>query len=158
MRTALVEDRTLAQQPTAVRRAILSPAEVAEWRPVALSEIAESLRRGRIVPNGFPFVRRHRGPDGHVYVEAGFPVGTPVVTDGRILASSLPAGPVAVTMYAGPYDGIGAAYDLIADWLRRRGARPCGAAWEVYHDPPIERTDGWRTEIVQPYRPAFDEN
>jgi effector-binding domain-containing protein len=77
---------------------------------------------------------------------------TPVLTDGLVQASSLPAGPVAVTMYVGQYDGIGTAHDLVRDWLRRRGARPDTEGWEVYHHPPTGDPDNWRTEIVQPYR------
>ena len=152
---APVEHRTFAAQPTAVRRAVLRPAEVDDWLSVALGEIAESLRRRRIVPKGFPFSRRHRAPGGLVVVEAGFPLGLPVVTDGATQASELPAGPAAaVTAHKVPDRKISSPYDLIDDWLRRRDARPAGDAWEIYHSPPIGSPDAWHTEIVQPYQPA----
>lgn len=155
MHTALVEARTFAAQPTAVRRAVLSPAEVADWLPVALGELADSLRYRCIVPNGFAFARRHPAADERVLVEAGFPVGIPVATDGTMQASGLPAGPAAVTTYAGPYDKIGTAHDLITDWLRRRGARPAGDAWEIFHAPVLGHPDSSRIEIVQPYCPRL---
>jgi effector-binding domain-containing protein len=150
MRTAVVEGRTVATTTTAVRRAVLSPAEVGGWVQAAFSEIAESLRGHRILANGFPFTRRHPTPDGRIEIEAGFPVGVPVRTDGSVQSSELPAGPVAVIVYAGPYDEIDSAYDLVDGWLRRHGAQPSGAPWEIYHDPPIGPTGNWRVEIVQP--------
>lgn len=158
MHTALVETRTFAAQPTAVRRAVLSPAEVADWLSAALCEIADTLRQRGIMPNGFPFARHHPAPGGQITVEAGFPVGLSVATDGTTQASSLPAGSAAVMTYRGPYDKIGTAYDLIADWLRRRGARPAADAWEIYHTPPIGHPDSWRIEIVQPYCPSLGDN
>jgi effector-binding domain-containing protein len=152
MHTALIETRTLAAQPTAVRRAVLESTKLTDWLPVALVEIAEALRLRRNAPNGFPFARYHSTTTGLIAVEAGFPLPTRVLTDGLVQASSLPAGPVAVTMYVGPYDRIGTAHDLVRDWLRRRGASPDTEGWEVYHHPPIGDPDNWRTEIVQPYR------
>lgn len=154
MSTALVDARTVAAQPTAVRRAVLRPGDVDEWLSETLGEIAESLRLRRIVPNGFPFSRRHPAPDGRVAVEAGFPLALPIAVGSSLQSASLPAGPIAVTAYNGPYEKIDAAYDLIADWLRRRGAEPAGDAWESYHSPPIGRPDAWHTEIVQPYSDA----
>lgn len=151
MHTVLVEDRTFARQTTAVRRAVVSPTEVEQWLAAALSEIADSLRHRGIVPNGFPFARRHLTPDGQIAVEAGFPLGVPVSTDGTVQSSTLPAGPAAVTIYAGGYDEIEIAYDLIQDWLHRRGVRPAGDAREVFHNPPIRDPEHWLVELVQPY-------
>jgi effector-binding domain-containing protein len=153
MHTALVDDRTFAAQPTAVRRAVLRPDEVADWISVTLRDIAESLRRRRIVPTGFPYSRRHPTEDGLVVVEAGFPVALPIGTDGTLHTSELPAGPAAVTTHTGPYDKIGGSYDLIAGWLRQHAARSAGDPWEIYHSPPIGCPDGWHTEIVQPFEP-----
>ncbi|MFC5263192.1 GyrI-like domain-containing protein [Kribbella qitaiheensis] len=152
MHTALIETRTLEAQPTAVRRAVLESTRLTDWLPTALVEVAEALRVRGDMPNGFPFARYQTMPKGVVAVEAGFPMPTPVLTDGLVQASSLPAGPVAVTMYVGQYDGIGTAHDLVRDWLRQRGARPDTEGWEVYHHPPTGDPDNWRTEIVQPYR------
>ena len=150
MRTAVVEGRTVAAQTTAVRRAVLSPAEVGEWLLAAFSEIAESLRGYRIMANGFPFTRRRLVPDGRIEIEAGFPVGVPVRTDGTVQCSELPAGPVAVISYTGPYDEIDRAYDLLDEWLQSRGIEPSGDPWEIYHDPPTGNRPNWRVEIVQP--------
>ncbi|MDX6282854.1 MAG: hypothetical protein QOH03_3925 [Kribbellaceae bacterium] len=154
MRTAIVEARTLAAQSTVVRRTVLQPAQVDGWVSATLGELAEWLRRRRVVPSGFPFSRRYPMPSGQVIVEAGFPLAIPVIRNSTSQPSLLPAGPVAVTAYEGPYDEIGTAYDLVDDWLRRQGAKTCGAAWEVYHSPPIGCPDGWHTEIVQPYSDA----
>ncbi|TCN31214.1 hypothetical protein EV644_12989 [Kribbella orskensis] len=94
MHTALIETRTLAPQPAAVRRAVLESTKLTDWLPVALVEIAEALRLRRDVPNGFPFARYKTMPDGVIAVEAGFPMPMPmpVPTDGLVQASSRPPG------------------------------------------------------------------
>jgi GyrI-like small molecule binding protein len=154
MRTAVVEARTFAAQLTVVRRTALRPALVDGWVSATLGELAELLRRRRMLPSGFPFSRRYRMSSGQVVVEAGFPLAIPVIRNSTCQPSWLPAGPVAVTTYDGPYDQIGTAYDLVDGWLRRQGARTSGPAWEVYHSPPIGSPDGWHPEIIQPYSDA----
>ncbi|WP_328324529.1 GyrI-like domain-containing protein [Kribbella sp. NBC_00382] len=156
MRTAVVEARTFAAQSTVVRRTVLQPAQVHRWVSATLGELAELLRRRRVVPSGFPFSRQYPMPSGQVIVEAGFPLAIPVMRNSTSQPSLLPAGPVAVTAYDGPYDEIGTAYDLVDDWLRRHDAKAAGAAWEVYHSPPLGSPDGWHPEIVQPYADACD--
>ena len=52
--------------------------------------------------------------------------------------------------YAGPYDEIDRAYDMLDDWLQDHGIEPSGDPWEIYHDPPIGRRANWRVEIMQP--------
>lgn len=156
MRTAVIETRRLAEQPTAVRRATMTVAEMPAWFAQAYGEVAEFLRRRDITPAGFPFARYHLRPGGRFDVEAGFPVAEPVTTDGATQPSTLPGGPAAVTVHVGSYDHLGSTYESVAEWLRLRCATPSSDAWEIYHDPPAGDATTWHTEIVQPYHPALD--
>ncbi|HEU4947199.1 MAG TPA: GyrI-like domain-containing protein [Kribbella sp.] len=154
MRTEEIETRTLEEQPTAVRRATLAPEEMPNWFSTAYGEIASFLGRHGVRPAGMPFARYHRRSDGRFDTEAGFPIAAPVTGDGMTEASTLPGGPAAVTLYRGPYDGLAAAYEQLEDWLRTQGGIPDGDPWEVYFDPPTGDPADWRTEVIQPYRPA----
>jgi effector-binding domain-containing protein len=151
----VIESRTLGQQPTAVRRATLSAAEVGSWLADSYSTVAEYLQRGGVTISGPPYARYvFRG--NQVDVEAGFPVSRPVSTDGGIEASALPDGTAAITTHYGPYERLEDAYKAVLGWIHDHGFEPAGAHWEVYFTNPIEEADTarWRTDVVAPYATA----
>ena len=59
--------------------------------------------------------------------------------------SSTPAGPIATTVYMGPYDQMSPAHEAIHQWVRENGRKLAGPSWEVYghwyDDPAKLRTD-----------------
>ncbi|MFK4084820.1 GyrI-like domain-containing protein [Kribbella sp. NPDC020789] len=146
----LVQSRSLTEQPTAVRRAVLAVDQLAEWVPVACSQVAGYLFRRHIAPAGFAFARYHRLAAGLIGVEAGVPVSTPVRPASLIAASTLPGGAALSVRYTGPYDRIGLAYEEISDWLATEQALRAGDGWEIYRDLPSCDRLGRRIEIVQP--------
>lgn len=152
MHTLEIEARTIAAQPTVVRRAVIPVEHLTEWIATTLRELADDLRCRDVVPVGFPFARHHLEGDGLLAVEAGFPISTPASCAGLGIRSELPAGPVAIARYDGPYEKLPAARSNILEWLRRHGEGPSGDVWEIYHAPPIGDPDTWRVELVQPFR------
>jgi effector-binding domain-containing protein len=149
-----VDQRTLAEQRTAVVRGKVSLSELAGFMAHAYGTVAAHLERLDLPMAGMPFARyRHLG-DGEYEVEAGFPVEVEIAAEGEVEASTLPAGPVAATWHLGPYDNIGPAYEALAEWVERHGGVIETDAWEVYYSDPNEQPDPatWRTELVQPYR------
>ncbi|OWY63184.1 hypothetical protein B7486_54480 [cyanobacterium TDX16] len=61
-----------------------------------------------------------------------------------------------MAVHVGPYDQVEPAYRAAAEWVTEHGGTLDGDAWEVYlSDPDVEPDPAtWRTEVVQPYRPA----
>jgi effector-binding domain-containing protein len=57
---------------------------------------------------------------------------------------------VVVAWHVGTYEQLGEAYRALDDWLENEHGARAGDAWEVYHDPP-NRTQRWRTEVIQPF-------
>lgn len=157
-----IHERTQPEQPTAVRGAVLAVAEIGPWLGETYSAIARVLDRHGAAPGGRPFARYRRIEGDRFQVEAGFPTeealsipGPPDEEDG-VHASTLPGGPAAVTVHVGPYDAMEPAYEAVSRWIAQRGGEPTGAPWEIYESDPVVEPDpaAWRTEIVQPYRPA----
>lgn len=158
MTTYAIETRTSEELPTAVMFATLPVAEIGPWLAGAYASVADYLGRFGVGPVGMPFARYHQVDEdqGVFEVEAGFLASTPVAGEGDVEPSSLPAGEVAATVHVGPYDQMAPAYEAIAAWATEHNATLVGNAWEVYYSDPVAVPDpaDWRTEIVQPYRPA----
>jgi DNA-binding transcriptional MerR regulator/effector-binding domain-containing protein len=80
------------------------------------------------------------------------PVERRVTGDARMNGRELPAGKVAYTVHAGPYDEVGPAYCALMAWIRERGHQTLGPPREVYLVGPDQAGDpsGYRTEIAWP--------
>jgi effector-binding domain-containing protein len=75
------------------------------------------------------------------HVEVGVLLDQPCPLTGRVVASALPAGRVAMTVHRGPYAGLGAAHQAVLSWCAGQGLRPAGPRWEIYgphHDDPAQ--------------------
>ena len=153
MRTYQIEQQELAEQVTAVLRATVRVGDIAAFVGRAFGTVAQVLATQGRSPAGPPFARYHRVAQAEFDVEAGFPAGEAVTPVGEVSISSLPAGPVAVLIYVGPYDEMEPAYDALAQWIVDRGGHPTGDPWEVYLSDPAQEPDPgkWRTEIVMPF-------
>jgi len=74
-------------------------------------------------------------------VEVGVLAPEGFVPGGRVIASALPAGRVARTVYRGPFPGLHAGHRAVLDWCAEHGHELSGVRWEVYghHDPDPAR-------------------
>jgi effector-binding domain-containing protein len=127
-----------AARPTAVVAAATTwPEFPALWKEL-LDEVWACLRAGG-VHGGCPNVMLYL--DDVPHVEIGVELRQPCPLTGRVIASSLPAGQVAVTVHRGPYGGLMAAHQAVLGWCAAQGYRPAGPRWEVYgphRDDPAE--------------------
>src|SRR5438045_7488751 len=57
------------------------------------------------------------------HVEVGVELLVPCPLTGRVVASALPAGQVAMTVHRGPYSGLAAAHRAVLDWCAAQGKR-----------------------------------
>jgi effector-binding domain-containing protein len=75
-------------------------------------------------------------------VEVGVLAEPSFVPGGRVTASCLPAGDVAMTLHRGPYGDLDAAHRAVLAWCASRGLVPTGVRWEIYghhEDDPAHR-------------------
>lgn len=56
--------------------------------------------------------------------------------EGAVKGDVTPAGPVARFVHKGPYETVGADYDLLMAWLEKEGLKMAVPAWEVYLNDP----------------------
>lgn len=107
------------------------------WREL-LNEVWACLRAGGI-HSGCRNVMLYL--DDVPHVEVGVELQVPCSLTGRVVASALPAGQVAMTVHRGLYAGLGDAHRAVLDWSAAEGKQLAGPRWEVYgphNDDPAE--------------------
>jgi effector-binding domain-containing protein len=135
----------IAEQRTVVVAATTTWAEYPSlWRELS-GEVWACLRASGIT-RGCPNVMVYRDDPPNVNVEVGVLLDRPPPLSGRVTTSALPDGRAATTTHRGPYDGLGAAHQAVADWCTRNGVRPAGPRWEIY-GPHEEDTARLRTDV-----------
>jgi effector-binding domain-containing protein len=80
------------------------------------------------------------------------PVKTEVKPAGRVRPGKMPAAKAAVTVYHGPYEGLGEAWGEFLAWIKAEGLNPAADLWEVYTAGPESGPDSaqWRTDLYKP--------
>jgi effector-binding domain-containing protein len=132
----------VAARPTAVVAATTTWQEFPRlWRGL-LDEVWTCLRAGGI-ERGCRNIMLYW--DDTPRVEVGVELLVPCPLTGRVVASSLPAGPVAMTIHRGSYAGMAEAHQAVHDWSRKQG-RLAGPRWEVYGPHSDNPAEVW-TEI-----------
>jgi len=75
-------------------------------------------------------------------VEVGVLVASSFVPSGRVTASWLPGGDVAMTVHRGPYEKLESAHRAVIEWCEAHGLALAGVRWEIYghhEDDPAQR-------------------
>ncbi len=80
------------------------------------------------------------------HVEVGVELLVPCPLTGRVIASALPAGQVAMTTHWGAYSKLGEAHHAVIDWCSAQGKQTTGTRWEVYGPHNDDPAKVW-TEI-----------
>jgi effector-binding domain-containing protein len=85
---------------------------------------------------GAPFVIYHAFGPGEVDAEVCVPLAYQVAGSAAMVSRVLLAGLVARTLHLGAYDGLGAAYTELTEWIGDHGFEATGAARERYLNQP----------------------
>ncbi|MFO0952002.1 MAG: GyrI-like domain-containing protein [Isosphaeraceae bacterium] len=104
--------------------------------------------------------------DGAIHLEVGVEVDPPAASQGDLIASTTPSGPVATATHFGPYSQLHQAHDAIHGFCRQNALTLAGPSWEVYghwqddwnHDPSKIRTDVYYLLTPDAAAPSLTEN
>jgi effector-binding domain-containing protein len=135
--------KDVAARPTAVVAATTSWQEFpALWGQLS-GEVWACLRAGGI-DRGCRNIMLYR--DDVPNVEVGVELTRPCPLTGRVVASALPAGRVAMTVHLGPYAGLEAAHEAVHEWCASHGQTLTRTRWEVYGPHSDDPAEVW-TEV-----------
>jgi effector-binding domain-containing protein len=91
------------------------------------------------------------------FFEAGVPVDKkPAQLPKGVQLREIPAGPVLIARFFGPYDMMGIGYEAAKERLKSTKTASAGAPYEVYVGDPVVMKDPYKvqTDIVFPVKPA----
>ncbi|GAB3032265.1 transcription activator effector-binding protein [Nocardioides flavus (ex Wang et al. 2016)] len=138
----------LTEQSTAVVRSRASVDTIPEVLGRTFDAVARAVadQGGQIT--GPPFARYGAMDEAGWDLEAGFPIDSPLLPQGQVEPSSLPACRAVRLVHTGPYDTVGEAWSEATSWLDEHGYTATEAPWECYLDEPgVTRP---RTLILMP--------
>jgi AraC family transcriptional regulator len=153
--------KELAAQPVLVVRKRVKRSEIATAIGEALPHIFQYAQQHGLSLTGHPFTRYVEVGAGLLTIEPGMRVAggrPPALASGPdagpVVEDTLPAGPAATTMHAGPYESLPEAYAAVEAWMESEGVPAAGAPWESYITDPGEHPDpqDWKTEVCWPVR------
>jgi effector-binding domain-containing protein len=139
-------------RPIAVVHVTVPRERIREVMGPGLEEIRAALAAQGIAPAGPWFTHHLRMDPGVFDFEIGVPVATPVAPAGRVGPGTWPAQRVAYAVYAGGYEGLGAAWGEFGAWIAAGGHTSAPDLWECYVAGPESGPDpaGYRTEFYRP--------
>jgi len=148
-----ISKKELAPQPVLIVRRRVKRSEIAATIGEVLPHIFIYAQQNGIALAGLPFTRYVEMGPGLITMEPGMRVVSPGgASHGEVIADTLPGGPAATTIHAGPYDNLPEAYAAIEHWMESEGLVAAGPPWESYLNDPSDFPDpkDWKTEVFWP--------
>ena len=118
----------------------------------AIAEVIAVARSQGVGPTGPVFSHHFDMQPGIFNFEVGVPVSSPLRPVTRVKAGELPAAKVARTVYTGPYEGLGEAWEEFTDQVEAAGHQRASNLWECYLTDPNKTQDDsqFETELNRP--------
>lgn len=126
------------RQPTVVVKAKVPFAEIPQAQRAARAKIDAGLPSLDTGALGLTCTRWLPPQGGALEMEMGTIVARRIEAMGEIVPSELPAGRAAHTVMVGPFDGMGAAWQALFEWIQAEKLKPAGINWEVYGPTPAD--------------------
>lgn len=139
-------------QPSAVIHITIPRDQIQEVMHPAMMEVIEVVSAQGIGPAGPVFAYHWDMTPGVFNFKVGVPISGELTPTGRVTAFSLPATKVARTVYTGPYEKLGDAWETFMGQIEEHGYQTTSHLWERYVSGPESSPDPmtWRTELNRP--------
>jgi effector-binding domain-containing protein len=136
---------TVEHRRTAVVKAKVPFAEIPQAQRSARAAIDAGLPSLDAGALGLTVTRWLPPSGGALDMEMGTIVARRIEARGEIVPSELPAGRAVHYTMVGPFDGMGAAWQTVFEWIQAEKLRPAGINWEIYGptaaDPARQETN-----------------
>lgn len=137
------------EQATASIHLVIPGMDMPKHMDPAIQELINTITRQGVRITGPMFSYHHRRPSSTFDFEIGFPVSAPIMEQGRVKNSKLPAVKVVRCVYQGPYEGLAQAWPSLQKWVRENEKGETGRFWESYLNNPedVKSPDEYQTEL-----------
>lgn len=146
-----IEVVELKPQPVLVIEEDVAPEALGEALARILPAVHGYVRSQGVQMSGMPFMRYLEMTD-RFRIAAGVPVPEAMPGSGEIESSELPGGRAATTVFLGPYQGVGEAWDALYAWCDERGIERRFGGWDIYENDPsqVKNPAELRTRLYLP--------
>jgi effector-binding domain-containing protein len=147
-----IEIRDAPIVPVVFQSATTDQKKIGETCGVLLPAVWRFLSERGIAPSGPPFTRYTDWRETDCDLDTGFPIATPVKTEGTTKTGTLGGCQAASAIHEGAYDTLAETYTLLFTLIHEQGRTVSGPTWEFYLTDPGELPDpkDWKTEIYVP--------
>jgi effector-binding domain-containing protein len=114
-----------------------------------IGEAMAAARAQGVGPAGPWFAHHHKITAEAFDFDICVPVSAPVTAAGRVKPGQRPAFKAVRTVYHGPYEGLGGAWQEFKQWIEANGYKTTSDVYECYVVGPETSPDpsNWRTEL-----------
>ena len=139
--------KDVKKQTTLVVKKTVKQSEIAAALGQIFPKVFQYLGMNNIQPASAPLAKYKLAADGFE-MEGGVIVPDGTKGAGEIVASELPAGKAAFAVHIGPYEKLPQTIQALSDWLKAKGLKYSGIAWEIYiTDPGQTKPEEFKTEV-----------
>lgn len=149
---SLPEITQTAAQPFAGIHLTIPRSKIQSVMGPGITEVMAAIKAQGSSPTG-PWFTHHLKMDPATFdFEICVPIGAPIAAMGRVFCGEKPGLKVVRTIYQGPYEGLGAAWDEFGGWITANGHLTGPDLYECYQAGPESGPDPaqWRTELSRP--------
>jgi len=152
MPTLSIDRKEIQPQHILYIRRRIAPSEMKEALGECFGKLFTYGAKAGLPIAGWPLCRYASTGMGLWTIEPAMPLSSPTKSEGEMQADTLPGGPVALGIHAGPYENLPDTNAAIERWIEANGYKVAGAPWEQYVTDPGEHPDpkDWRTEVYWP--------
>ena len=148
-----MEIRNVAERPTLAVRVTTPVAKLSEEMGTAYRDIAGFMAAEGLEFAGPPYALYRNMDMNALDVEIGFPLSVPAKGNGRILAGTIPGGPVAASTHTGAYEGIATTYEKLKSFVEEQNREAEDWCYEFYLNSPEDTApELLKTEVFFPLR------
>jgi effector-binding domain-containing protein len=142
----------LPEQQAAIIHIETTRANIHAVMAPGIGEAMTAATEQAIGPIGPWFAHHHKITAETFNFDICIPVSAPLTAVGRVQPWKRPALKVLSTIYQGPYEGLGDAWQEFTTWIKANGYKTTGDLYECYLVGPGagDSPEEYRTELIKP--------
>lgn len=131
-----IEEKDIAATPYLFVKATATGENISNVIGESYGKVGMAMGKQKLTQAGAPFCIYYKWENNNFEFDAGIPTSGAGKDDGEVKGGELKAGKAVVATYFGPYEGTAKAHEAVDAYMKEKGLKAIGNAWEVYANDP----------------------